>query len=91
MQCSPWPALGSRLRQKNLKATTIIASGRSRSGLAASRGRARGERRGRADHARHAIVRRNWIFCDSDTGWRRTVVICTLTETAKLNDADPRA
>jgi transposase len=38
-----------------------------------------------------AVGRRNWTFCGSDAGGRRTAVMYTLIETAKLNDVDPRA
>jgi transposase len=38
-----------------------------------------------------AVGRRNWTFCGSDAGGRRSAVMYTLIETAKLNDVDPRA
>ena len=38
-----------------------------------------------------AMGRKNWTFAGSDSGGRRAAAIYTLIETAKLNDADPRA
>src|SRR5215467_3563779 len=38
-----------------------------------------------------AVGRNNWTFAGSDAGGRRAAAIYTLVETAKLNDADPRA
>src|SRR5215468_3019464 len=38
-----------------------------------------------------AVGRHNWTFAGSDEGGRRAAAIYTLIETAKLNDADPRA
>ena len=38
-----------------------------------------------------AVGRHNWTFAGSDEGGHRAAAIYTLIETAKLNDADPRA
>ena len=38
-----------------------------------------------------AVGRHNWTFAGSDEGGRRAAAICTLIETAKLNDIDPQA
>ena len=38
-----------------------------------------------------AVGRKNWTFCGSDSGGRRTAAIYTLIETCKLNDVDARA
>ena len=38
-----------------------------------------------------AVGRHNWTFAGSDAGGRRAAALYTLIETAKLNDADPRA
>jgi transposase len=35
--------------------------------------------------------RKNWTFAGSDEGGHRAAAICTLIETAKLNDIDPQA
>jgi transposase len=38
-----------------------------------------------------AVGRHNWTFAGSDEGGQRAAAICTLIETAKLNDVDPHA
>jgi Transposase IS66 family len=38
-----------------------------------------------------AVGRHNWTFAGSDDGGRRAADICTLIETAKLNEVDPQA
>ena len=38
-----------------------------------------------------AVGRRNWTFAGSDAGGERAATVYTLIETAKLNNADPRA
>jgi transposase len=38
-----------------------------------------------------AVGHENWTFAGSGAGGRRAAAICTLIETAKLNDVDPQA
>jgi hypothetical protein len=38
-----------------------------------------------------ALGRKNYLFAGSDEGGRRTAIMYTLIETARLNDVDPEA
>lgn len=38
-----------------------------------------------------ALGRRSWLFCGSDRGGQRAVVMYSLIVTAKMNDVDPQA
>jgi hypothetical protein len=37
------------------------------------------------------LGRKAWLFCGSDRGGQRAAVLCTLIQTARLNDVDPQA
>jgi transposase len=38
-----------------------------------------------------ALGRKAWLFAGSNRGGERAAIMCTLIQTAKLNDVDPQA